>query len=90
MDMAYTPEELKGKLLEMYPDIKEYGLNVHLMFDNQKKAWVITFEKEGHERHAFLDEKDANDCMEGNKCVYLGMLIPQYTKVLEQEISKKK
>jgi hypothetical protein len=86
--MAYTPEDLKKKLLELYPEIKDYGLDIHLMFDNQKSAWVITFEKGGIERHAFLDEKDADDCMEGNKCVYLGMIIPQYTKVLEQKVSK--
>jgi hypothetical protein len=85
--MAYTPEELKAKLKNMYPEIDEFGLSVTLIFDNQKDAWVVTFEKEGHQRHAFLDRKDADSCMTGTSCIYLGVLIGQYIKDLEREMS---
>jgi hypothetical protein len=90
MNMAYTPEDLNKKLLEMYPEISKSDLSMTLIFDNQRNAWVITLEKAGHVRHAFLDEKDAAECIEGNKCVYLGMLIPQYIRALEDEIAKSK
>jgi len=84
--MAYSPNELKDKLLKMYPEIDRYGLSMSLFFDNQKDAWVVTFKKAEHQRHAFLDQKDADACMNGNACIYLGVLISQYIKDLEKEM----
>ncbi len=42
-----------------------------------------------HKRHAFLDKKDADACIDGNSCIYLGVLIAQYIKDLEAEITGK-
>ena len=87
--MSYTKEDLKKKLLEMYPEITTYGLSVKLEFDQGKNAWVVTFAKGDKNRHAFLDKRDADTCIEGNACIYLGVLIAQYIKDLEAEISGK-
>jgi hypothetical protein len=87
--MGYTKEDLKTKLLEIYPEIKAFGLSLSLELDKGKDAWVVSFEKEGHRRHAFLDKKDADSCVGGNLCVYLGMLIAQYIKDMELLVSKK-
>ena len=85
--MIYTKEELKKKLLEMYPEIKTYGLSTKIEFDEGKDAWVVSFNKGNHSRHAFLDKRDADACIEGNACIYLGVLIAQYIKDLEAELS---
>ena len=85
--MAYTKADLRKKLLEMYPEIKTYGLSTELEFDDGKNAWVVSFAKGNHSRHAFLDKQDADACIEGNACIYLGILIAQYIKDLEAEIS---
>lgn len=84
--MAYTQDDLRAKLLDMYPEIKKYGLDISLSFDEEKDAWVVTFSKGDHQRHAFLDTSDADSCIEGNTCIYLGVLITQYLKDLEEEI----
>jgi len=86
--MSYTKMDLTEKLLEMYPEIKASGIALLLEFDKEKDAWVVSFEKGGHRRHAFLDKKDADSCIEGKMCVYLGMLIAQYIKDMELLISK--
>jgi hypothetical protein len=86
--MSYTQDDLKKKLSRMYPEIQKFGLSLSLDFDNGKDAWVISFEKGNHKRHAFLDKKDADSCIEGNVCIYLGMLITQYIKDLEMLVSK--
>jgi hypothetical protein len=75
--------------LEIYPEIAKFGLSLSLDFDEAKNAWIVSFEKENHKRHAILDKKDADSCVEGNVCIYLGMLIAQYIKDLEMEISRK-
>ena len=87
--MGYTKDALNKKLLEMYPEIKTYGLSAGLEFDEGKNAWVVTFSKGNKSRHAFLDKKDADACIEGNACIYLGVLIAQYIKDLEAEILAK-
>ena len=87
--MSYTKEDLTKKLLEMYPEITTYGLSTTLDFDDEKNAWVVSFKKGKHSRHAFLDKRDADACIEGNACIYLGVLIAQYIKDLEAEISGK-
>ena len=87
--MSYTKEDLKKKLLDMYPEIDTYGLSTKLEFDEGKEAWVVSFSKGEHRRHAFLDKKDADSCIEGNACIYLGLLIAQYIKDLEAEILEK-
>jgi hypothetical protein len=87
--MSYTKEDLKRKLLEMYPEISTYSLSTELEFDEGKEAWIVSFSKGEHRRHAFLDKKDADSCIEGNACIYLGILIAQYIKDLEAEILEK-
>jgi hypothetical protein len=87
--MSYAKEDLRQKLLEMYPEITTYGLSTKLEFDEEKDAWVVTFTKGNLSRHAFLDKRDADACMEGNACIYLGVLIAQYIKDLEAKISKR-
>jgi len=87
--MSYSNDQLKAKLLELYPEIKSYGLEVNLDFDENKNAYVVTFNKGEHNRHAFLDKGDADSCIEGNACIYLGVLIAQYIKDLEEEIKGK-
>jgi len=87
--MSYSTEQLKEKLLRMYPEIGKYGLSLDLEFDPEKNAWVVSFVKGNHRRHAFLDKSDADACIEGSVCIYLGVLITQYIKDLEEEISGK-
>lgn len=87
--MSYTKEGLKKKLLDMYPEITTYDLSVEIDFDKGRNAWVVTFMKGNKSRHAFLNKGDANACVDGNECIYLGILIAQYIKDLEAEISGK-
>jgi hypothetical protein len=85
--MGYSEADLEKKLLEMYPEITKYGLALSLTLDQEKDAWIVSFQKGNHKRHAILDKKDADACLDGNVCIYLGMLITQYIKDLEEEIA---
>jgi len=85
--MSYSKEDLQEKLIDMYPEILSYGLKVGLQFDEAKSAWVVTFTKGTSSRHAFLDKQDADACIDGNACIYLGVLIAQYIKDLEAELT---
>jgi len=82
--MGYTMVALKDKIMEMYPEIQEHGISVTLSFDEQKNAYVVQFKKGTHELTTHLEKKDADDCMNDIKCVYLGVQIGQFIKNFEE------
>ena len=85
--MIYSKEDLKKKLLDIHPEITRKRLVLDLEFDKNYNSWVISFIRGSKRRHAFLCKKDADECMRGNKCIYLWGLIDQYAIVLEQEMA---
>jgi hypothetical protein len=82
--MGYTMVALKDKIMEMYPEIEKHGISVSLSFDEQKNAYVVQFKKGTQELTTHLEKKDADDCMNGIKCVYLGIQIEQFIKNFEE------
>jgi hypothetical protein len=82
--MGYTIVALKEKIMEMYPEIERHGISVGLTFDEEKNAYIVKFDKEGQELTTHLEKKDADDCMNNIKCVYLGVQIEQFIKNFEE------
>lgn len=81
--MSYTNDALKGKIMEMYPEIRKFGIDVSLERDKGGGAFIIRFKKGAKELTTHLEKKDADDCMEGIKCVYLGVQVGQFIKNFE-------
>jgi len=82
--MAYTDEALLAKIKEMYPEILKHGIAVSLEFSSPKNAYIVRFRKNIHELTTHLEKKDADDCMNNIKCVYLGVQIGQFLKNFEE------
>jgi hypothetical protein len=82
--MGYTIVALKEKIMEMYPEISRHGISVGLTFDEEKNAYIVKFEKEGQKLTTHLEKKDADDCMNNIKCVYLGVQVGQFIKNFEE------
>ena len=87
--MGYTIDDLKKKILEMYPEISRYGIDMGLEFSAQKNAYIVYFKhdkgKDKHELTTHIEKKDADDCMNNIKCVYLGIQVAQFIKNFEQQ-----
>lgn len=81
--MGYTQVALEDKLMEMYPEIQEHDIKMSLSFNEEKNAWIVKFQKGRHELTTHLEKKDADECMDGTKCVYLGVQIGQFIKNFE-------
>ncbi len=78
--MGYTNVALKDKIMEMYPEIEKQGISAGLVFNEEKNAYIIQFKKGLHELTTHLEKKDADACMDGIKCVYLGVQVGQFLK----------
>jgi len=83
--MGYNNVALKEKIIEMYPEIGQHNLSVGLDFNTGKNAYVITFKRGKEVLTTHLEKKDADDCMNGIKCVYLGVQVAQFIKNFEEK-----
>ena len=82
--MAYTNDALKEKIREMYPEIGKHDIALGLDFSKDKNAYIVTFKKGTHELATHLEKRDADDCMNNIKCVYLGVQIGQFLRYFEE------
>lgn len=82
--MAYSQVALEERIMDMYPEINRHGISLGIRFDKDKDAWVIRFKKGTHELETFLEKKDADECMDGKKCVYLGVQLGDFIDNFER------
>lgn len=81
--MNTESKALDSKLREMYPEIEKHDIQMSLTFDNVKNAWIVRFHRGKHELTTHLEKKDADACIEGIQCIYLGVQINQFIKNFE-------
>ncbi len=79
----FTKEQLCQKITEVFPDIGACGIDVNVSYDDEKKSWVVDLQKERHHLKTFLEEKEAQMCIDGKQCVSLGLEIAQLRKNIE-------
>jgi len=82
--MGYSNVALKDKIMEMYPEIAKHGISVSLDFDKAKHAYLVTFKKDNRELKTHIEKKDADECMDGIMCIYLGFQVEQFIKNFEE------
>ena len=79
----YTMADLQTKIAEMYPEIGEHDLSMNLDFSEANNAYMLTFKRGADELTTRLEKHDADECMNGIKCVYLGVQVVQFIKNFE-------
>jgi len=80
----HSKEELCEKIKAVFPEIGACGINLKVDYDEQNKAWVVDLKKDQHELKTFLEDSEAQECMDGKQCVSLGLQIGQLRKNIEQ------
>lgn len=78
--MRYSIVALKEKIVEMYPEIVERNISLGLVFDEGKNSYILTLNDGKEVLTTHLEKKDADECMTGVKCVYLGVQVAQFIK----------
>ncbi|HER63387.1 MAG TPA: hypothetical protein ENO11_05355 [Desulfobacteraceae bacterium] len=79
----HDKNELCKKIIDLYPEIGECGINVDVTFNEEKNVWIVDLKKDQHELQHHLEIPDADQCMEGKQCVSLGLEIAQLRKNIE-------
>ena len=65
------------KIQEIYPDIGECGIDISVNFDDEQKRWTVNLKKGDHELKTYLEQGDAEKCINGVQCVNLGIEVAQ-------------
>lgn len=78
-----TKEELCTKIEAIYPEIGQCGIDVGVEWDEVKRAWIVDLKSGGRELTTYLENLDAEACMQGKQCVALGVQIAQLKSNIE-------
>jgi hypothetical protein len=83
-DNMIDKAELCSKIVEIYPDIGECGIDIDVDYDDEQQRWVVALEKDHHRVRTFLENGDAELCLMGKQCVSLGIEINQLKDTVER------
>jgi hypothetical protein len=81
--MSYTNIALEDKILDMYPEIRKHDIAVSLTFSEEKNSYIVKFKKDTHTLETYIDKSDADECMDGVKCVHLGIKLGEFIEIFE-------
>jgi len=77
-------KEICDKIISIYPEIGECGINVDVAWDDTKKTWIVNLERSGHKLITHLEPEDTEACLQGKQCVSLGVQIEQLKDNIEK------
>lgn len=81
--MGYTVVALKEKITEIYPEIARHGITLGLEFNTALNTYDVKLKKNSHSFLTHLGKEDADECMDGVKCIHLGIQIGEFVKNIE-------
>jgi hypothetical protein len=76
--MDYSVTNLKYKILELYPELVHYGIDVFLTYDPEKGRYGLKLTLPSPETTVFLEKQDADASMEGKKFDHLAHNIKKF------------
>jgi hypothetical protein len=85
--MNYTTDQLKEKIRGFHPELAQNGVDLHVDWDMAGKRVALKLSKAGKAVGAYLDQKDADECMSGKKCLNLAVMVSQLLAELEDLIT---
>ena len=73
----YDPQVLCDKIQTLYPEIGECGGDVDVTYDAGKDAYIVALSSGERHLSTHLEPADAGACLEGERCVSLGVQVSQ-------------
>lgn len=80
----YTKDQICEKIQSIHPDVGRCGIDLTVNYDTDNHAWKVGLKKGRQRLDTYLEEEDANFCMEGRQCIGLGLQISQLKDNISQ------
>ncbi|MBT8359446.1 MAG: hypothetical protein HKP41_07180 [Desulfobacterales bacterium] len=81
----HDKKELCEAIVSLYPDIGVCGIDLKVEYDEPKKAWAVHLHRDDHHLTHYIENTEADNCLDGKQCVSLGLEIAQLKKHIEGE-----
>ena len=78
--MQVNAEELKQKVLSLFPEIEQYSLNMDLKYDADQEAWLLTVSKGQETLATHLEEQDVEACISGKECYHVAVQLGRFIR----------
>ena len=79
-----------AKIREYHPEIEQHNIELSVSWDEASKRYALKLSKSGVAVGSYLDQKDADDCLAGKKCVNLAVQVTQLAAELEDLLTPRK
>jgi len=79
-----TKEALCEKIRAIYPDVGACGIDVRAEYDATVQRWTVYLKRGQRQLKTYLEEGDAEKCMQGIQCIGLGIEINQLKDSIER------
>ena len=80
----HDTNELCEKIKTIYPEIGECGGDVEVEYNPDKEAYTVDLKRGEKSLRTYLEPEDANTCMEGERCVSLGVQVSQLVNRIDE------
>jgi|WetSurMetagenome_2_1015567.scaffolds.fasta_scaffold186204_3 hypothetical protein len=83
-------DRVTEKIREFHPEISRNNLNLNVTYEEVGDRYLIKLSKAGEVVGSYMDQKDADDCLAGKKCVNLAVQVTQLIAELEDLVTPRK
>jgi hypothetical protein len=79
-----------AKIREFHPELERNNIDLSVSWDEAGKRYALKLSKSGESVGSYLDQKDADECLAGKKCLNLAVQVTQLIAELEDLITPRK
>lgn len=72
-----SKQELCQKIQSVHPDIGVCGVDFDVEYDEKAHAWSVDFHQGKQHLRTFIEDTEADDCLEKDRCLSLALQIGQ-------------
>lgn len=81
-----TKQEICKKIEEVHPKMGVCGVDFDVEFDKKAKAWAVDFHQGHQHLRTFVEDEEADTCLEEDRCLSLALQIGQLRTNFEKYI----
>ncbi|WP_319763381.1 hypothetical protein [Maridesulfovibrio sp.] len=68
--MRLNDSQIRQMVIDLYPEIERFNIDMSTEFNENMDAWVITLENGSDSLSTHMDSSYVSSCFDRNNCVY--------------------
>lgn len=78
-----TKQDICSKIEKIMPEAGRCGVDFSVEYDSSNHAWVVDLHQGRFHLKTFVEESEADNCLESDRCIPLGLQISQLKRNLD-------